>query len=90
MEGLQMVPDLVSLGDYCAKVDMSDAKHRKYLSFVWDGEVFEFTCMPFGLATATYLYTKIMRLLAERLRGQGVRLIHYLDDWAFFGRTKKN
>ncbi|KAL6723685.1 hypothetical protein Aduo_018662 [Ancylostoma duodenale] len=83
-----MIPDLVSLGDYCAKVDMSDAyfsvnicrKHRKYLSFVWDGEVFEFTCMPFGLATAPYLYTEIMRVLAEHLRGQGVRLIHYLDD----------
>ncbi|EYC14841.1 hypothetical protein Y032_0039g36 [Ancylostoma ceylanicum] len=55
---------------------------------IWDDKVFEFTCMPFGLGTAPYLYTKIMRVLAEHLRGQGVKLIHYLDDWAFFGESK--
>ncbi|KAL6730459.1 hypothetical protein Aduo_001434 [Ancylostoma duodenale] len=96
MEGIQMVSDLVVPGGYCAKVDMSDAYfsisiakcHRKYLSFIWDNTVFEFTCMPFGLGPAPYLYTKIMRVLAEHLRSQGVKLIHYLDDWAFFGETE--
>ncbi|KAL6737921.1 hypothetical protein Aduo_011524 [Ancylostoma duodenale] len=67
-----MVSDLVVPGGYCAKVDISDAYfsiniakcHSKYLPFIWDNTVFEFTCMPFGIGPAPYLYTKIMRVLA--------------------------
>ena len=92
MEGLYIIPDLVFKGDYCCKLDMSDAyfavnvdpKDRAFLAFTWKQEVYQFTCLPFGLATAPWVYTKLMTVLAENLRSQGIRLIHYLDDWAFF------
>ena len=41
--------------------------HQKYLGFAWiEGKVlsyFVFTVLPFGLATACYAFTKLMRLL---------------------------
>ena len=39
-----------------------------------------FCVLPFGLATACYLFTKLMRPLVKHWRGQGLRAIMYLDD----------
>ncbi|KHJ94801.1 reverse transcriptase [Oesophagostomum dentatum] len=95
MEGLHLVPEIVKQGDYCAKIDMTDAyfavniaeDSRPFLAFFWGSEIFWFTCLPFGLATAPYIYTKLMRVIMEHLRTHGIRLISYLDDWAFFAET---
>lgn len=44
-------------------------EHQKYLGFQWDTgtttEYYVFTVLPFGLATACYLFTKIMRPLVR-------------------------
>jgi len=29
--------------------------HKKYLHFVWKGVIFQFTCLPFGLAPRVFL-----------------------------------
>ena len=39
-----------------------------------------FTVFPFGLATACYIFTKLMRPLVKRCRGNGLRAVVYLDD----------
>ena len=39
-----------------------------------------FTVLPFGLATACYVFTKIVRPLVRYWRGQGLRAVVYLDD----------
>ena len=39
-----------------------------------------FCVLPFGLATACYLFTKLMCPLVKHWRGQGLRAILYLDD----------
>ncbi|EYC06130.1 hypothetical protein Y032_0078g1207 [Ancylostoma ceylanicum] len=96
MEGLHLVPDVVSVGDYCAKIDMTDAyfavniqeDFRPFLAFRWETDTYQFTCLPFGLATTPYVYTKLMRVVAEKLRSSGIRLISYLDDWAFFSESE--
>ena len=58
--------------------------HWKYLGFVWnvDGipKYYVFTVLPFGLATACYVFTKIVRPLVRYWRGQGLRAVVYLDD----------
>ena len=58
--------------------------HWKYLGFQWgnvDGQQFYmFTVLPFGLATACYIFTKLMRPLVKRWRGNGLRAVVYLDD----------
>ena len=39
-----------------------------------------FTVLPFGLATACYIFTKLMRPLVKHWRGNGLRAVVYLDD----------
>ena len=53
---------------------------RKYLSFVVN-KVYQFTCLPFGLATSPREFTKLLRPVVSLLRQQGVKLHVYLDDW---------
>ena len=44
-------------------------------------KVYQFTCLPFGLATSPREFTKLLRSVVSLLRQQGVKLHVYLDDW---------
>lgn len=52
---------------------------RKYLHFMFNGVRFEFSCLSFGLNLASYIFTKIIRLIVAHLRGQGYISVVYLD-----------
>ena len=52
-----------------------------YLRFVVNKKVYQFTCLPFGLATSPRKFTKLLRPVAVLLRQRGVKLHVYLDDW---------
>ena len=59
--------------------------HQKYLGCQWDmncGETqfYIFAVLPFGLSTACYIFTKLMRPLVRFWRGKGQKAIVYLDD----------
>ena len=54
--------------------------HRKYLRFLWEGEAFQFTCLPFSLSTAPCTFTKLLRPVVASLRSRGMRMVIYLDD----------
>ena len=83
-----MLRDLLREGDYLVKIDLKDAYltvpiwkgHQKYLRFLWKDTMLEFACLPFGLATAPRVFTKLMKPVVAMLRQRGVRLIIYLDD----------
>uniref|UniRef100_A0A914PIU4 Reverse transcriptase domain-containing protein n=1 Tax=Panagrolaimus davidi TaxID=227884 RepID=A0A914PIU4_9BILA len=80
---------------FMAKMDMKDAyfgvpiksKYRKYLCFQVNGQMYAFRALPFGLATAPRVYTKVIRPIAAFLRKYGINLIVYLDDWLFLADT---
>lgn len=54
---------------YMATLDIKDAyylvpivkEHRKFLRFYCNQDLYEFTCLPFGLCTAPYVFTKLMK-----------------------------
>ena len=54
-------------GDHMASLDLKDAyfsvpivwPHRKYFRFLWQFELYEFTCLPFGYSLAPLAFTKI-------------------------------
>ena len=83
-----MLRDLLRQGDYLVKIDLKDAYltvpiwkgHQKYLRFLWKETLLKFACLPFGLATAPRVFTKLMKPVVAMLRQRGVRLIIYLDD----------
>lgn len=74
---------------WAGTVDLSDAyfhipihpQASQFLRFMVDGQVWEFTALPFGLASAPFLFTWILRPFLCTLRRFGVRIHAYLDDW---------
>ena len=68
MEGLHTVQQLIRRNDCISKIDLSDfymhfligKADRRYMRFMWEGRKFECTGMPFGLAPAPRLATKMM------------------------------
>ena len=44
------------------------------------GKYFVFTVLPFGLSTACYIFTKLLRPLVRYWRAKGLRIVVYLDD----------
>ena len=88
MEGVSMIKDVLQPGDWMCSLDLKDAylsvsitkEHQRYLRFLWEGRIFEFTCLPFGLCSAPRTFTKLLRPVMAHLRSQGLRTIIYLDD----------
>ena len=64
-------------------------EQRKYLRFVWKSTLPEFAFLPFGLATAPRLFTKVMKPIVALLCQVGIRLIIYLDDLLFMNQSKE-
>ena len=68
MEGLYTIQQLLRCNDYITKVDLSDfymhfligQADRRYMRFMWEGRKFHCISMPFGLAPAPRLATKMM------------------------------
>ena len=54
--------------------------HRKYLGFEWGGSFYTFVVLPFGLSSAPYVFTKMMRPLVRLWRSKGLKAVVYLDD----------
>ena len=66
MEGTQNLKDILTKADYMVKLDLQDVylsvpMHKdmcKYLRFCWEGDVFEFLSLPFGLGPAPMVFYK--------------------------------
>ena len=57
---------------------------QDYLSFSWKTankvNYYIFTCLPFGLSSACYIFTKVVRPLVKFWRSKGFLIVLYLDD----------
>ena len=96
MEDKKTVIYFLNQGDYMATIDLKDAffiipihkKYRKFLRFSFQGNLYEFCCLPFGLCTAPFVFTKILKPVAQILRSKGYLSVFYLDDLLLLGNTK--
>jgi hypothetical protein len=91
-EGLELVPTLFQIGDFFTTFDLKSGYHHvdihedswPYLGFSWGSGTarrwFMFRVLPFGLSTACYVFTKLLRPLVKRWRSKGLRCIVYIDD----------
>lgn len=60
-------------------------EHRKFLGFEWTfsngvTRYFQFAVLPFGLTSACYAFTKILRSFISKWRRVGIKSVIYLDD----------
>lgn len=79
-------------GDYLYKFDLKSAyhhveilqEHRQFLGFSWffkgKHTYFVFNVLPFGIASAGHIFTKLLKEVVKFYREQGRKIIMYLDD----------
>ncbi|XP_029432066.1 uncharacterized protein LOC115075634 [Rhinatrema bivittatum] len=87
---------MVSAREFLASLDLTEAylhigirpDHQQFLRFAVMGQHFQFQALPFGLATAPRTFTKIMVVVAVRLRKECLLVHPYLDDWLIRAKSK--
>ena len=57
-----------------------NSQFRKYLRFLWNGNCYEYTCLPNGLSSAPRVFTKMLKPVFSSLRKLGHSNTVYLDD----------
>ena len=70
-------------------IDLKDAylhvpihpSSRKYMRICFEGKVYQFRALPFGLSPAPWLFTKIVSEVKAMVHSQGIQLHQFLDDW---------
>lgn len=60
---------------------------RQYFCFRFDGKLYQFTHMPFGLSTAPLMCTQLLSVIAFALAQKGITDVRYLDDFFLIGNT---
>ena len=102
-EDLDTATEILNDNDYFTMFDLVSAYYHisihpdfyKYLGFQWtfkDGRTryFVYVVLVFGLSTAGYVFTKVLRPLVTHWRLEGLRIIFYLDDGLNIGNSYTN
>lgn len=95
LEDLRTALNLISQNCFMATLDLKDAyflikignHSKKYLRFIFQGDLYEFNVLPFGLNTAPFIFTKIMKPVIKLLRSAGLLSSLYLDDYFLIGNS---
>jgi hypothetical protein len=88
MDTLKSALELVTENCHFCSVDFKDAfysvrvnpRHRKYLRFLWNNNLYQFRCLVMGLSEAPRKFTKIIKVLLSELRKQGILIVAFIDD----------
>ena len=86
---IQSVLLSVRQGDWMASIDLKEAylqvpvhpDSRRFLRFVAQGNVYQFSALCFGLSTAPQVFSWVMAPVSAILHSWGIRMRRYLDDW---------
>lgn len=94
MEDYRTALKLVQKGAFMCTIDLKDAyyaipvhrSHRRFLAFRFQGAIYQYRTLPFGLSSAPYAFTKLTRPVVTWLRKAGVSCVIYLDDFLIIDR----
>lgn len=97
MENFLSVLKLIEQNCFMSSIDLRDAyysvnihhSYRKYLRFIWNSKLYQFTCLPNGLTSAPRWFTKLLKPIFAYLRSLGYISVYYLDDTWLMGKTKE-
>ena len=97
MEGIHTLKSLLKKDDWLVKIDLKDAyfsvpisqNHRKFLCFQFNKKSYQFNCLPFGLASAPWVFTKTLKPIAALGRELGIRLVVCIDDILLMAETRE-
>ena len=84
-------------GEWLVKFDLEAGYHHIPLhksqhhlfGFEFEGTLYTWRQLFFGLTSAPYYFTMILRDVAKRWRFDGIVLVHYLDDFLLVSRSRE-
>ena len=92
-EDVSIAREVLNPGDFMFSFDLKSGyhhveifpEHRQYLSFSWifsSGvtRYFQLSVLAFGLSSAPYLFTKLLKPLVKKWRTEGKSIVVFLDD----------
>ncbi|KAK3083122.1 hypothetical protein FSP39_014546 [Pinctada imbricata] len=90
-----VVRSVFEKGDHLLSYDLKSAYHhviihpddRTCLGFEWEGKFYVYNVLSFGLETAGFISSKIMREIVKYWRENSMKIIMYLDDGLGGGST---
>ena len=96
METLSSIIPSLSQGMWATTIDLKDAylhipihpDFHRFLAFRYRNVDYCFRALPFGLATAPRVFTRVSRAVVAHLRRNGILLFAYLDDWLILGNSE--
>lgn len=62
-------------------------EQQKYFRFIWNKQIYQYTCCPNGLACLPRLFTKLLKPVFAKLRSQGHTSSGFIDDSILCGDT---
>ena len=101
MDTLETAIRMMNPGYYMASISSIDLKyayctvavteeHQKYLKFVFDGQLYQYTCLPNALCSAPHIFTKLLKPVYAHLHNRGYLSLGYIDDSYLQGDTLEN
>ena len=84
-------------GEWVSSIDILGASlhipihpnSRNYLRFCHRSQLFQFTSLPFGLATAPQVFAMIVKEVKLMALSRGIRLYQYMDDWLIRAQSQE-
>ena len=97
MEAPESIRASLIPGEWVSSIDLADAylhipihpNSRKYLRFFHRSQVFQFSSLPFGLATAPQVFTIIVKEVKLMALSRGIRLHQYLENWLIRAQSQE-
>ena len=98
MDTLEVAIKLMKPGCYMASVDLEDAyhtvaihpEHQKYLKFEFNGGLYQYTCLPNGLASAPRIFTKLQGDSVNECNNNITDTVTLFSDIGFFLHPDKS
>lgn len=95
METLDRIVRTILEAMWGTSVDITDAylhvpiawEFHVYFAFVLGDETFVFQVLPFGLSSAPWTFSRVIKPIKKYLRSSGVRVSSFLDDFLILGLT---
>ena len=75
--------------NWAISIDLTDAylhipiqpQSRKYLRFVYEDQIFQFTALTFRMSLSPWIFTKLVKIIALHLCQHAISVFPYLENW---------
>ena len=82
---------MIEKDDYCVAYDLTSVYYHVslhinsqiFVGFNWKGVCYQCNCLPFGLSTSPWVFSKVICELVMYWRAKGINILPYFDDLLF-------